>query len=95
MPYKYVVAVVRPDVVAALQMKLSQIGVSGIALTSVKGFGETKTLLSGDWLVDHTRLEASPKPPQKDFHEIEQTSTFRTDARACVGHRRGNHSPCR
>lgn len=57
MPYKYVVAVVRPDVVAALQMKLSQIGVGGITLTRVKGFGESKSSLSGDWLADHTRLE--------------------------------------
>ena len=57
MPYKYVVAVVRPDVVASLQIKLSQIGVGGITLSRVQGFGESKTSLSGDRLADHTRLE--------------------------------------
>jgi nitrogen regulatory protein P-II 1 len=57
MQYKYVVAVLRPDVVAPLRMKLSQIGVRGITLSRVKGFGETRTSLPGDWLADHTRLE--------------------------------------
>jgi nitrogen regulatory protein P-II 1 len=57
MPYKYVVAVVRPDVITALRMKLSQIGVRGITLSRVKGFGETSTSFPGDGVADHTRLE--------------------------------------
>ncbi|MEO7243739.1 MAG: P-II family nitrogen regulator [Rubrivivax sp.] len=57
MSTKYVVAVVRPDVVAPLQTKLLQIGVRGITLSRVKGFGETKTFPSGDGLADHTKLE--------------------------------------
>lgn len=58
MPYKYVVAIVRPDVVAPLRKKLPQIGIQGITLSRVKGFGEAKTSLGGDWLGDHIRLEA-------------------------------------
>lgn len=57
MSYKYVVAVVRPDVIAPLEARLAQIGVGGITLTRVKGFGETKSFFAGDGVTEHTKLE--------------------------------------
>ncbi|MDZ7855773.1 P-II family nitrogen regulator [Sphaerotilus sp.] len=57
MPYKYVIAIVRPDSVAPLERKLTQLGVSGITLSRVKGFGEYKNFFSDDWLSEHTKLE--------------------------------------
>jgi nitrogen regulatory protein PII len=57
MPYKYVVAVLRPDVVAQLETRLCEIGIGGITLSRVKGFGETRNFFSADWLTEHTKLE--------------------------------------
>lgn len=57
MSYKYVVAIVRPDSVAPLEKKLTQLGVAGITLSRVKGFGEYKNFFSNDWLTEHTKLE--------------------------------------
>ncbi|MEO5735522.1 MAG: P-II family nitrogen regulator [Rubrivivax sp.] len=58
MPYKTTVATVRPDVVAPLQKTLPQIGIQGMTLNQVKGFGEAKTSLGADGLGDPIRLEA-------------------------------------
>lgn len=57
MSYKYVVAIVRPDSVAPLEKRLTQLGVGGITLSRVKGFGEYKNFFSDDWLTEHTKLE--------------------------------------
>jgi len=57
MSYKYVIAIVRPDGIAPLESKLTQLGVGGITLSRVKGFGEYKNFFSRDWLTEHTKLE--------------------------------------
>lgn len=57
MSYRYVVAIVRPDSVAPLEKRLTQLGVGGITLSRVKGFGEYKNFFSDDWLTEHTKLE--------------------------------------
>ncbi|ODV09287.1 MAG: transcriptional regulator [Rubrivivax sp. SCN 70-15] len=57
MAFKHVVAIVRPEVVPALEAKLTLIGVGGITLTRVKGFGNYKNFFSGDWLTEHTKAE--------------------------------------
>lgn len=57
MNFKYVVAIVRPELAALLEAKLSTVGVGGITLTKVKGFGEYKNLFSRDWLSEYTKVE--------------------------------------
>lgn len=57
MAFKYVIAVVQPEVVPALEAQLSRIGVGGITLTRVKGFGEYKNFFARDWATDHTKAE--------------------------------------
>lgn len=57
MSFKYVIAIVRPEVVAPLETKLGAIGVGGITLTKVKGFGEYKNFFTRDWLSEHTKVE--------------------------------------
>jgi len=57
MNFKYVVAVVAPEAVESLDKKLRGIGVGGITLTRVKGFGEYKNFFTGDWLTEHTKIE--------------------------------------
>lgn len=57
MKFSYVVAIVPPGAVDALERKLRTIGIGGITLSRVKGFGEYKNFFSSDWLSDHTKIE--------------------------------------
>src|SRR3989442_15820263 len=57
MNFKYVVAIVRPDAVESLEARFKSLGVGGITLTRVKGFGEYKNFFTSDWLSDHTKIE--------------------------------------
>lgn len=57
MAFKYVIAILQPEVIQALEAQLSRIGVGGITLTRVKGFGDYKNFFSRDWLTDHAKAE--------------------------------------
>lgn len=55
---KYVVAIVRPDVVGPLEQRLTQLGIGSITLTRIKGFGEYKNFFTRDWLTEPARMNA-------------------------------------
>tara|TARA_B100001105_G_scaffold201585_1_gene165278 strand:- start:3228 stop:3620 length:393 start_codon:yes stop_codon:yes gene_type:complete len=57
MAFKYVIAILQPEVIAALEAQLSRVGVGGITLTRVKSFGDYKNFFSRDWATDHTKAE--------------------------------------
>lgn len=57
MAFKYVIAILQPEVIPVLETRLSRIGVAGITLTRVKGFGDYKNFFSRDWLTDHAKAE--------------------------------------
>jgi len=57
MTFKYVVAIVPPETVEPLEHELKRMGVGGMTLTRVKGFGEYKNFFTSDWLSDHTKIE--------------------------------------
>lgn len=57
MNFKYVVAIVPPETVDSLEERLRSIGVGGLTLTRVKGFGEYKNFFSNDWFSEHTKIE--------------------------------------
>ena len=57
MKFHYVVAIVPPETVETLEKKLRSMGVGGITLTKVRGFGEYKNFFSNDWLSDHIKIE--------------------------------------
>ena len=57
MKFKYVIAIVPPEVVSALETRLIQAGIRGITLSKVKGFGEYKNFFTDDWLSDHVKVE--------------------------------------
>ncbi len=57
MAFKYVIAILQPEVIAALEAQLSRGGVGGITLSRVKGFGDYKNFFSRDWATDHTKAE--------------------------------------
>lgn len=57
MTTRYVVAIVPAEYVRPLRAILQSLGVKGMTLTKVKGFGEYKNLYSDDWLTEHVKLE--------------------------------------
>jgi nitrogen regulatory protein P-II 1 len=66
MEFKYVVAIVRPEVVRRLEERLVRLDISGISLSRVKGFGEYKNFFSNDWLTEHVRIEIIARAGQLD-----------------------------
>lgn len=57
MNMQYIVAIVPPELVESLEVKLRNLHIRGVTLTKVKGFGEYKNLYSNDWLSDQTKIE--------------------------------------
>lgn len=57
MTTRYVVAIVPAESVQPLQAQLHALGVKGMTLTRVRGFGEYKNFYSDDGLTEHVKLE--------------------------------------
>ena len=57
MDIKKVTAIVRTDVLEDVERHLRQLGVPGLTVWRVKGFGEYANFLSPDWKSAHARLE--------------------------------------
>ena len=57
MNYQKVTAIVRSDVIDQVEKRLHDIGVPGISVSKVKGYGEYADYYTHDWLVSHARLE--------------------------------------
>lgn len=55
--YRKVIAIVRGDVLERVEMRLKDMGVKGISVSRVKGFGEYANFFRHDWLVQHARIE--------------------------------------
>ncbi len=57
MRFKYVVAIIRADVLDALETKLGTLHVRGITVTKVMGFGEYTDFFSKSHLTEHIKVE--------------------------------------
>jgi len=57
MKYRKVTAIIRRDALEEVEKKLIEIGVKGISVSKIKGFGEYTDFYSRDWLVSHMRVE--------------------------------------
>lgn len=57
MSFNYVVAIISPEFAVSLEAKLLSLGIGGITLSKVKGFGEYRNFFSKDWLSEHTKVE--------------------------------------
>ena len=57
MGLRYIVAIIRSDVLKVLERTLASIGVRGFTVTKVKGFGEYADTFSSDWFTVHTKIE--------------------------------------
>lgn len=57
MNLKYVVAIIRPDVLAALETELGRLHVRGLTVTKVAGFGEYADFFATNHLTEHLKVE--------------------------------------
>ncbi|MFL9858845.1 P-II family nitrogen regulator [Paraburkholderia madseniana] len=57
MELKCVVAIVRLDVVEALERKLGAIHIHGVTVTKVRGFGVHPNYFADDWTTEHVKIE--------------------------------------
>jgi nitrogen regulatory protein P-II 1 len=52
-----IVAIVRTMELEKVERKMKELGVKGVTVTQVKGYGQYSNFFSRDWMVTHARLE--------------------------------------
>ena len=57
MEFRKVVAIIRQEKLEAVEEALNRLGVPGITVTKVKGYGDYANFYARDWLVTHSRVE--------------------------------------
>jgi nitrogen regulatory protein P-II 1 len=57
MEFKKIVAIVRSSVLEGVEERLRQLGVKGISVSRVKGFGEYINYFKENRMVDHVRID--------------------------------------
>jgi len=62
--FRKITAIVRRERLADIEKGLVELGLGGITVTPVKGFGEYANYFRGDFLVPHVRLEIFTTPDQ-------------------------------
>ena len=67
MEFKNIVAIVRTSVLEAVEEKLKSIGVMGISVSPVKGYGEYANFYKQDWLVTNAKLNIFAKASRVDL----------------------------
>jgi nitrogen regulatory protein P-II 1 len=55
--FRKVTAIVRAEVLERVERRLQELGVPGLSVTRVKGYGEYANFFARDWLVEHVRIE--------------------------------------
>lgn len=66
MNYRKVTAIIRHNVLKKVERKLIEMGVHGISVTLVRGFGDYADFFSSDWMVSHARIEIFTTESQAD-----------------------------
>ena len=57
MQFRKITAIIRAERMNVVEEKLKAIGVPGVSVTRVKGYGEYAEYFSADWMVAHARIE--------------------------------------
>ncbi len=57
MQWQKLTAIVHRDALEPVEQSLQELGVKGISVTTVKGYGEYANFFRRDWLVSHVRIE--------------------------------------
>ena len=57
MNYRKVTAIFRLDLLEKVEKKLQGLGVKGLSVSKVKGYGEYADFYAKDWMTNHARIE--------------------------------------
>ncbi|HDK44388.1 MAG TPA: P-II family nitrogen regulator [Desulfobacteraceae bacterium] len=57
MDFRKITAIIQKDALEKVEDQLRKLGVPGISVTHVKGYGHYANFFSKDWLVSHVRIE--------------------------------------
>jgi nitrogen regulatory protein P-II 1 len=57
MELRKVVAIIRSRLLEDVEDRLKKIGIKGLTVTCVKGYGEDRVICAQDWLGTHARIE--------------------------------------
>jgi len=66
MDLKAVIAIIRRDQLERVEKGLREIGVRGINVSKVKGYGEYHNFFAADWMVESVRLEIFTRKDRVD-----------------------------
>ncbi len=66
MDLRAVIAIIRRDRLERVEQGLREIGVHGINVSKVKGYGEYQNFFTADWMVDSVRLEVFTRQDRVD-----------------------------
>lgn len=66
MDLRAVIAIIRRDQLERVEKGLREIGVRGINVSKVKGYGEYHNFFSADWMVESVRLEIFTRKDKVD-----------------------------
>ncbi len=61
-----VIAIIRREKLEEVERALRELGVSGISVSKVKGYGEYHNFFAGDWMVENVRLEIFTRKDKVD-----------------------------
>lgn len=57
MKYRKITAIIANLALERVERRLERLGVKGVSITKVKGYGDYKNYYSKDWLTNRTRIE--------------------------------------
>lgn len=57
MSFKKITAIVRTSVLSAVENALKDLGVPGVSVSQIKGYGEYSDFYAKDWMVTNSRVE--------------------------------------
>jgi nitrogen regulatory protein P-II 1 len=57
MDFRKVTAIIRPDYLEKVEQALQGLGVPGLSVTKVKGYGEYADFYTPDWMCTHVRID--------------------------------------
>jgi nitrogen regulatory protein P-II 1 len=76
-----IVAIVRSDRLEEVEVGLQQLGVRGVSVSKVKGYGEYPNFFARDWMVESVRIEIFTTQDKVDAITATIMKTAHTGAR--------------
>ncbi len=67
MKLRKIIAIIRSRLLEDVEEELKKIGVRGLTVTRVKGYGEQKSIWAEDWLGNHARIEKFAEKNKADL----------------------------